>query len=56
MCYLSRSKQGDTSEYLARFMTTVEEARILLYTVAVFVASTFVMDAYPLGMHGRHEL
>lgn len=54
-CRPSGSKQGDTSEYLARFMTTVEEARISSHTVAAFVASAFVMDAYPPGMHGRHE-
>ncbi|KAH2558742.1 hypothetical protein KXV70_004079 [Aspergillus fumigatus] len=51
-CRPSGSKQGDTSEYLARFMTTVEEARISSHTVAAFVASAFVMDAYPPGMHG----
>lgn len=54
-CRPSGSKQGDTSEYLARFMTTVEEARISSHTAAAFVASAFVMDAYPPGMHGRHE-
>lgn len=54
-CRPSGSKQGDTSEYLARFMTTVEEARISSHIVAAFVASAFVMDAYPPGMHGRHE-
>jgi hypothetical protein len=43
-------------EYLARFIKTVEETWILSHTAAVFVASAFVMDAYPPGMHGRYEL
>jgi hypothetical protein len=54
-CRPSGSKQGDTSEYLARFMKTVEEARISSDTAAAFVASALVMDAYPPGMHGRYE-
>jgi hypothetical protein len=54
-CRPSRSKQGDTSEYLARFMKTIEEAQILLDTAAAFITSALVMNAYPPGMHGRHK-
>ncbi|KAI2839628.1 hypothetical protein CBS11350_7459 [Aspergillus niger] len=51
-CRPAGSEQGDTSEYLARYMETVEEARISSNTAVAFVASAYVMDAYPVGMHG----
>jgi hypothetical protein len=51
----SRSKQGDTSEYLARFIKTIKEAQISSHTAAAFIASAFIIDTYPLGMHGRYK-
>ncbi|KAL4961379.1 patatin-like phospholipase family protein [Aspergillus stella-maris] len=54
-CRLDRARDdGMIGQYLESFLCIAEKASVPTNSLAAFIASAFLMDAYPPGMHGFH--